>query len=597
MDNPLWYLVSSFALAIGTFVIWLGVFFWLAGSKTKLRYEAFIGGFSIFAIITYMVWARDVGLVTPLLEMSSGLVNTRTDRAVNGVLLVAVIIAMHYLWEKYRRYIYEALCIGCVAMLVMSGVNIHNAYNSLVNIINNGDQASASSDKNRIVLSKNGKNVIVLMLDGAIGPYVPYMLQEKPELKELFSGFTHYNNTVALGGHTLLGSPGIFGGYEYIPEAMNKREDMSLKDKHNEAMLMLPRLFHEQGYKVTISNPPLFNFQYVLDYTPLKDYPYIRGENFGEADADIHTPEEYEDMLAKNKRNFFCYGLLRTVPVVTQVALYGNGRYNRFDKVSAQTVHNNYKAEDLPKRSLKYYNALEEMTAKTKFVDRGNTYLAMANDLTHDGALFQLPDYKPMAKVDNSALVDYEKTRLYNDIKMELKYSVQTYHTNMAALLRIGEWLKYLKAQGVYDNTRIIIVSDHGLQTSSFPDLLLNEKMPKSVQKKQNRGNMCLYACLLMVKDFDAKEFRISDEFMTNADVPVLATKDLVTKAVNPFTGNMLNNKRKEESEMYIFESTDYEFRYNRGAKFAKGRWFGVKNNIWDSNNWRLAKEDAQMPY
>jgi arylsulfatase A-like enzyme len=36
------------------------------------------------------------------------------------------------------------------------------------------------------------------------------------------------------------------------------------------------------------------------------------------------------------------------------------------------------------------------------------------------------------------------------------------YHSNMATMLRVGEWMDYLKEQGVYDNTRIIIVADHG---------------------------------------------------------------------------------------------------------------------------------------
>ena len=31
--------------------------------------------------------------------------------------------------------------------------------------------------------SKDGRNVIVIMMDRAIGSYIPYLLQEKPELE------------------------------------------------------------------------------------------------------------------------------------------------------------------------------------------------------------------------------------------------------------------------------------------------------------------------------------------------------------------------------------------------------------------------------
>ena len=45
------------------------------------------------------------------------------------------------------------------------------------------------------------------------------------------------------------------------------------------------------------------------------------------------------------------------------------------------------------------------------------------------------------------------------------------------------------------------------------------------------------YFPLLLVKDFGSTEFTISDEFMTNADVPTLATQGLIENPTNPFTG------------------------------------------------------------
>ena len=48
-------------------------------------------------------------------------------------------------------------------------------------------------------LDKKGKNVIVIMMDRAIGEFFPYLLQEKPELQEQFAGFTYYPNTITYG--------------------------------------------------------------------------------------------------------------------------------------------------------------------------------------------------------------------------------------------------------------------------------------------------------------------------------------------------------------------------------------------------------------
>ena len=42
------------------------------------------------------------------------------------------------------------------------------------------------------------------------------------------------------------------------------------------------------------------------------------------------------------------------------------------------------------------------------------------------------------------------------------------YHVNMAAYIEHGNWFDYLRENGVYDNTRIILVSDHGYGAGHF---------------------------------------------------------------------------------------------------------------------------------
>ena len=83
-----------------------------------------------------------------------------------------------------------------------------------------------------IPLSRTGKNVIVLMLDRAVGTQVPYIFNEKPELKEKFDGFTYYPNTISYGPQTNFGAPALYGGYDYTPERMNARENESLESNH-----------------------------------------------------------------------------------------------------------------------------------------------------------------------------------------------------------------------------------------------------------------------------------------------------------------------------------------------------------------------------
>ena len=96
--------------------------------------------------------------------------------------------------------------------------------------------------------------------------------------------------------------------------------------------------------------------------------------------------------------------------------------------------------------------------------------------------------------------------------------------------------IEYLKKEGVWDNTKIIFVSDHGFtyETGNYD----NSNLPFMIDD---------YTAFLMVKDFNAIEpLRIDNTFMTNADTPAIALEDIVENPKNPFTGNPLEIVNKQ---------------------------------------------------
>ena len=103
------------------------------------------------------------------------------------------------------------------------------------------------------------------------------------------------------------------------------------------------------------------------------------------------------------------------------------------------------------------------------------------------------------------------------------------------------------------------------------------------------------YWPLLMVKDFDSKEFTVSDEFMTNGDVPTLAMQGLIDDPVNPFTGKAITSDAKQNT-LYVLESDVWSTAKNNGTTFLPGRWFAVKDSMLDPDNWTLVAEDAVLP-
>lgn len=46
---------------------------------------------------------------------------------------------------------------------------------------------------------------------------------------------------------------------------MNRRDSEELRVRHNEALRMMPFLFDDNGYEVTVCDPPYTNYQWTPD--------------------------------------------------------------------------------------------------------------------------------------------------------------------------------------------------------------------------------------------------------------------------------------------------------------------------------------------
>ena len=199
----------------------------------------------------------------------------------------------------------------------------------------------------------------------------------------------------------------------------------------------------------------------------------------------------------------------------------------------------------------------------------------MTSMATHEPMLLQLPDYTVSEVVDNSAYVGRKYICNGREITFDNSYELSHYHVDAASLITLGKWFDFLKEKGVWDNTKIIIVSDHGRGLNQIPEFVYD--------KKHDFQN---FNCLLMVKDYDAKGFITSDEFMTTADVPTLALKDNVNDPVNPFTGKPINSDEKKDGVTLLY-SEMFDITINNGKKFMPGDWFSVHDDIFNPDNWQ----------
>lgn len=173
-------------------------------------------------------------------------------------------------------------------------------------------------------------------------------------------------------------------------------------------------------------------------------------------------------------------------------------------------------------------------------------------------------------------------------LKLETDHQVIQYQANMAALLQLGKWFDDMRENNVYDNTRIILVSDHGYDLYNWEEFKLDDQ--------EGGEDISIYYPLLMVKDFGSSKFVISEEFMTNADVPAIAVQDIIDRPVNPFTGKIIDSGEKTAHDQYVITSHEWDIEENNGNMFSPADWYSVHSDMRDRNNWKLVGEDVVLP-
>lgn len=583
--NPIWYIVSAVCLSVGTFVVWMGVFYWLADTKWKSLFEKLVWIMCGVMLVNYMFFGTNLGVVSSALKYEKGLVFTMKERLINLIVVCVLAIILYVIAAKWKRLVSMVMLTMIIALGGMSVRNVISVKKAVDEVVARPELQD--SDMPSFQLSKTGKNVIVLMLDRSVGNLVPYIMNENPELKEQFAGFKYYENTISFGAFTNFGSPALMGGYEYTPVEMNKRESESLVSKQNEALKVMPVNFLNNDYKVTVCDPVYANYQWIPDLSIYDDYPeiqtYITKGKFGDV-------ENKKTLIVNNKRNFFCFSVMKSMPLYLQSIIYNGGEYNQVsNSIETQVTDGMSKAKGSNTTFEECYQVLTHMSDMTNITEETkNTFLLMTNDTTHEPTLLQEPSYTPASEIDNTEYDASHTDRFTVDgktLNVDSDWQMTHYHINMAAFLQLGKWFDYLRENDVYDNTKIILVADHGEFLGAQDELYFGDEDEDYYFLNDGES----YFPLLMVKDFGATEFTTSDEFMTNADVPTLAMDGLIENPVNPFTGKVIDSSEKTAHDQMIIMSNIYNVAENGGNAFLPAGWISVKDNIWDKNNWSIS--------
>lgn len=379
-----------------------------------------------------------------------------------------------------------------------------------------GSRAEAQMTRQPLRFSRTQPNALIIFLDRFMGSYVESIVESDPDLLQRLSGFTWYPRTVAAGQNSIAGVHPMLGGYDYTPVEMNAR-GRPLRELSVEAFSILPSNFASHGYRVNLVSPRGLGFTVAGDCGALKikgvtctHFPMgqvrRRAEQMGFSLDDL-AKAGYSDLLS-------LLGSMRSAPYLVKQIVYEKGPWRPFlDKSAGTTFREWAQLQELPAIS-----ATDAAESNFNFV---------SSLLPHEPS-FLGEDCQPLPKRFEAS--SDEVARRGHVSLFSLQHSIGA----RCALLSVADYLDFLKRAGVYDNTKIVIVSDHGIVGA------VEDQSTRAVAGGTTASKYVATRSVLLVKERDARgPLRTLEDFLPNAEVPRILCEE-IGGCVNPY----LNNKR-----------------------------------------------------
>ncbi|WP_296012964.1 hypothetical protein [uncultured Treponema sp.] len=413
-------------------------------------------------------------------------------------------------------------------------------------------------------LSKTKENVVVFFLDRACSAFFPIMQKEMPELAEKFNGFSYFPNTTSFGHATLYGSPAMLGGYDYTPENMNIRDKIPLQEKYDESALVMPLNFLENGFSVSISGLPATEFRGENDFRGFENHPKIKTYGIFKRFIRRYEKEKNQSLnFDEICRKAICnFSILQVLAPKARYDFYVITKNNDFEHTES---------------FLNSFSGLFFLRNLTDFSSTEKEFIFIGNETTHYAAYINTENYNEISTEK------IKKDKVSKILSSTNEETIMCYQVFVATLKQIGLWIDLIKENGCFNNTRIVITSDHG-----------HDQKIKSGSDKETdfyNNKMLYYNPLLMVKDFNSNsEIKVDNKFMTNADTIFLASDGIIPELKNPF----LNKELKQDKDNGVNVYWSYnkanddnslipiEKRYTLPLKDG----YRIKNGFFDISGW-----------
>ena len=568
INNPLSILYYPLIQSLGI-CMWLLCLYKLF-SPTVQRYFTYIALFILMcALVNAFLFTGNYGDINAFLlfEDAARLKHSIPYFAANLIVLF-IGGGLILVGKGFMRFYSSFLIIIILSFTAVSGyssITIMQEYNRS-RTMQMQENNTAHKKEKAYKVSKTGKNIFILMLDRSMNFFIDPIFEHNDLVRKEYTGFTLFKNAIAFGTSTNMSTPSLFGGYEYTPDNLNKRNSELLVDKHNEALSVLPKLFSENNWSVSFTDPCWLNYSWAPDLSVFSQYN-MTAKNIdytGTYKYDVLQNLKFEDkkLISGIQRNMLYFSFFRILPSEIRRVFYAFGAY----------------ASPVLEKSIKMsfvdaYSSIKNIIKEVEFVENKNCINIIVNNTTHEP-----PKQSDIKMLQKDFLIPLADKYCLNE------YTAEHFYANYLTHEECAKFFHFLKENGCYNNSRIIIAGDHGRYSMKTIDM----KFLKSFENTDFYPESSIP--LFMIKDFDSVgELTVDNTFMTLADIPFLAVHGLdETLQKNPFTGVPFKDSIEKDSVKIMVGGNwqaDKQLHLTQFQTSSKD-WAVVKDDVYKPENW-----------
>nr|WP_317403203.1 YidC/Oxa1 family membrane protein insertase [uncultured Helicobacter sp.] len=339
--------------------------------------------------------------------------------------------------------------------------------------------------------SKDKENVLVLLFDGFSGSHLQIIFEQFPELKQDFQGFTYYPNTLSLDGHTTRTAHTILTGHNLSAFANRTLSMQEYANRITDSLLATYQTFRKYGFKVDSFAMPYINNshkQQHIDIYGVEDDYFVAYSKMMDFDSTLQMLKKHNQPVGE----MASMGLFYFAPYIFRTRIYKDFEFGNYSwlfgkKQQIGSFINGVKhTSALP---LIVRNLNVDSTSKTfKYIHTMHTHYPFA--LNKDC----IPEMNAQSQLPQQYKAFFSNPSHYDN--------------ELCAIKETKILLDFLKDNDIYDNTMIVLVSDH-----SYNDLPSHNMLNQA--SFGNNPNP-----LLMIKNFKSNgSLKIDVRLMSNADV------------------------------------------------------------------------------